>query len=72
MEAKALQWNLADLFDLVAETVPDRIAVAHGPKGVERSWREFAARSNALARHLKRGHAPGDKLAIYSYNRPSR
>jgi fatty-acyl-CoA synthase len=65
-----VQFNLADLFDLVAETVPERLAVAHGPAGVARSWREFAARSNALARHLARTHAPGDKLAIYSYNRP--
>ena len=65
-----MQWNLADLFDLVAETVPERIAVAHGPQGVERSWRELAARTNALARHLSRSHTPGDKLAIYSYNRP--
>jgi fatty-acyl-CoA synthase len=65
-----MQWNLADLFDLVAETVPDRLAVAHGPQGVERSWRELDARTNALARHLQRAHRPGDKLAIYSYNRP--
>ena len=65
-----MQWNLADLFDLVAETVPERIAVAHGTRGVTRSWGEFAARTNALARHLQRSHAPGDKLAIYSYNRP--
>jgi fatty-acyl-CoA synthase len=65
-----MQFNLADLFDLVAETVPDRLALAHGPAGVSRSWREFGARSNAFARHLARTHAPGDKLAIYSYNRP--
>ncbi len=65
-----MQWNLADLFDLVAETVPERLAVAHGPSGVARSWRELGTRSNALARHLQRLHAPGDKLAVYSYNRP--
>ncbi len=65
-----MQWNLADLFDLVAETVPDRLAVAHGASGVARSWRELDARSNALARHLQRLHRPGDKLAVYSYNRP--
>jgi fatty-acyl-CoA synthase len=66
----AMQWNLADLFDLVGETVPDRLAVAHGPGGISRSWRELGARTNALARHLQRRHAPGDKLAVYSYNRP--
>jgi len=66
----SLQWNLADLFDLVAETVPERLAVAHGPNGLARSWREVAARTNALARHLQRLHRPGDKLAVYSFNRP--
>ena len=65
-----MQWNLADLFDLVAETVPERLALAHGVSGVARSWRELAARSNALARHLQRLHAPGEKLAVYSHNRP--
>jgi fatty-acyl-CoA synthase len=65
-----MQFNLADLFDLVAETVPDRLALAHGPAGKANSWREFGARSNAFARHLARTHVPGDKLAIYSYNRP--
>jgi fatty-acyl-CoA synthase len=66
----AMEWNLGDLFDLVAETVPERLAVAHGSAGVARTWREFAERTNALARHLRRGHQTGDKLAIYSYNRP--
>jgi fatty-acyl-CoA synthase len=65
-----MQWNLADLFDLVAETVPERLAVAHGTSGVTRTWRELAARTNALARHLQRLHRPGAKLAVYSHNRP--
>jgi fatty-acyl-CoA synthase len=65
-----LQFNLADLFDLCTEAVPERLAVAHGAAGTARSWQEFGARTNAFARHLLRGHAVGDKLAIYSYNRP--
>jgi acyl-CoA synthetase (AMP-forming)/AMP-acid ligase II len=65
-----MRWNLADLFELVAETVPDRLAVAHGADGVARTWRELDERTNALARHLQRRHAPGDKLAVYSHNRP--
>ena len=65
-----MRWNLADLFELVAETVPERLAVAHGTSGLSRSWRELDARTNALARHLRRRHATGDKLAVYSYNRP--
>ena len=31
--AMAMRWNLADLFELVAETVPERLAVAHGTNG---------------------------------------
>jgi fatty-acyl-CoA synthase len=65
-----MRWNLADLFELVADTVPERLALAHGTSGVARTWRELDARSNALARHLRRRHGTGDKLAVYSYNRP--
>jgi fatty-acyl-CoA synthase len=65
-----MRWNLADLFELVADTAPDRLALAHGASGVARSWAELERRSNALARRLASRHEPGDKLAIYSYNRP--
>ncbi|HEX5065678.1 MAG TPA: acyl-CoA synthetase [Myxococcota bacterium] len=65
-----MRWNLADLFELVADTAPDRLALAHGADGVTRSWADVERRTNALARHLAERHAPGDKLAIYSYNRP--
>jgi fatty-acyl-CoA synthase len=63
-------WNLADVFELVADTVPDRLALAHGPQGSERSWAELDARTNALARHLARDHRPGEKVAVYAHNRP--
>ena len=66
----SLRWNLADLFELVADAVPERLALAHGETGVTRSWRELDARADALAAHLARRHAPGDKLAVYSHNRP--
>jgi 3-oxocholest-4-en-26-oate---CoA ligase len=65
-----MEWNLADLFELVADTVPDRLALAHGVDGPTRTWREFDRRANALALHLARSHRPGDKLALYAYNRP--
>jgi len=64
------RWNLADLFELVADTVPERLALAHGADGKSLLWRELDARTNALARHLQEAHEPGDKIAIYSYNRP--
>jgi 3-oxocholest-4-en-26-oate---CoA ligase len=65
-----MEWNLADLFELVADTAPDRLALAHGVDGPTRTWREFDRRANALALHLARAHQPGDKLALYAYNRP--
>lgn len=65
-----MDWNLADLYELVADTAPDRIALAHGTDGPARTWRELDQRANALSLHLARGHRPADKLAIYSYNRP--
>ena len=65
-----MDWNLADLFELVADTVPERRALAHGVDGPTRSWRELDRNANALARHLARSHQPNDKLAIYAYNRP--
>lgn len=66
----SMEWNLADLFELVADTVPDRLALAHGTDGPTRTWRQLDRRANALARHLARSHQPNDKLAIYAYNRP--
>jgi fatty-acyl-CoA synthase len=65
-----MDWNIADLFELVADTTPDRIALAHGVDGPTRTWRDFDRNANALALHLARGHRPGDKLALYAYNRP--
>jgi acyl-CoA synthetase (AMP-forming)/AMP-acid ligase II len=65
-----VDWNLADLYELVADTAPDRIALAHGANGTTRTWRELDRRANALARHVARANKPSDKLAIYAYNRP--
>ncbi len=65
-----MDWNLADLFELVADTVPERLALAHGVSSPTRTWRELDRRSNALAIHLARSHVPNDKLALYAYNRP--
>lgn len=65
-----MDWNLADLFELVADCVPERLALAHGVDGPTRTWRELDRRANALARHLASDHRPNDKLAIYAYNRP--
>jgi len=39
-------------------------------RGATRSWRELDRNANALALHLARRHQPGEKIALYSYNRP--
>jgi len=64
-----MEWNLADLFELVADTCPERIALQHGLDGVTRTWRELERRANALARHFQ-GHEVGSKICIYAHNRP--
>lgn len=70
MTAPSSGWNLADMFDAVAATVPaDRPAIVH-EGGVVR-WGELDARSNRLARQLiAAGHAPGERVAFLSRNHP--
>ena len=65
-----MEWNLADLFELVADTCPERVALPHGLDGVSRTWREIERRTNALARHFSSPHKVGAKISIYSHNRP--
>jgi acyl-CoA synthetase (AMP-forming)/AMP-acid ligase II len=65
-----MEWNFADLFELVADTVPDRLALAHGVDGPTRTWGELDRRANALAVHLAAKHRRDDKVALYSHNRP--
>ncbi len=43
-------WNFADVWEVVAEVLPDAPALVHG--GLHRSWREFNARADGLAASL--------------------
>src|SRR5688572_5943080 len=62
------EFNLADLFELVAEEVPDRLAIVAGDSRL--TFRELDERTNLLARHwIDQGFVPGTKVAIYSWNR---
>ncbi|MFP6626728.1 MAG: acyl-CoA synthetase [Deltaproteobacteria bacterium] len=66
---QAVGWNLADVFEAVGGAVGDRTALLHGDRAL--SWAELDRRSNALARYLiAQGAKPGDKISLYSYNRP--
>jgi acyl-CoA synthetase (AMP-forming)/AMP-acid ligase II len=61
------QWNLADLFEAVADAVPDRTAIVCGD--VRLTFRELDERATRLAHHLAaHGVARGDKVGLYLYN----
>jgi acyl-CoA synthetase (AMP-forming)/AMP-acid ligase II len=61
-------FNLADLFELVADTVPDRLALVAGR--VRLTYAELDARANRFAHHLiDSGVAPGTHVGILARNR---
>ena len=61
-------FNLADLFEVVADAAPDRLALVAGSE--RRTYRELDERANRLAHHLQaKGIEPGDWVGIYSWNR---
>ncbi|MFC6884043.1 MULTISPECIES: AMP-binding protein [Actinomadura] len=67
-------FNLADLFEVVADACPDRTAlVAAGPPGAPAArltYAELDARANRVAHHLAgRGVGPGDRVGVLAYNR---
>jgi len=59
--------NLADLFEVVADTVPDREALVAGD--VRRTYRELDARANRFAHYLQgQGVAAGSHVGILAHN----
>jgi acyl-CoA synthetase (AMP-forming)/AMP-acid ligase II len=61
-------FNLADLFELVADTVPDRLALVAG--SVRLSYAELDARANRFAHHIiDSPTAPGAHVGILARNR---
>jgi acyl-CoA synthetase (AMP-forming)/AMP-acid ligase II len=62
-------WNFADVWEAVAQQVPDAQAQVQGDRRV--SWAEFDRRANGVARTLlDAGAAEQDKVAQYLYNCP--
>ena len=62
------QFQLADLFEIVVDTVPDRLALVAGD--VRLTYAELDRRANRLAHALEeRGVQPDDHVAVYSWNR---
>jgi acyl-CoA synthetase (AMP-forming)/AMP-acid ligase II len=62
-----VEWNIADLFEAVVDTVPDRIALVVGSTRL--TFAELDERTNRLAHALADlGIGPGDHVGIYLYN----
>jgi acyl-CoA synthetase (AMP-forming)/AMP-acid ligase II len=63
-----MEFNLADLYEIVADAVPDRPALVAGDRRL--TYAQLDERANRFAHHLlDRGVEPGDKVAIYSWDR---
>ena len=62
-----MQFHLADLFENVADHVPDREAVVYGDRRL--TFRQFDDRATQLAHYLQsQGIGPGDRVGLYLYN----
>src|SRR6476620_17930 len=62
-------WNFAEVWEVVAEQVPDAPAQIQGDRVV--SWLEFDRRANGIAHTLlEAGVKEQDKVAHYLYNCP--
>ncbi|HEV3225723.1 MAG TPA: acyl-CoA synthetase [Acidimicrobiales bacterium] len=62
-------WNFADVYEVVAEQLPDAPCQVQGDRRV--SWREVDRRADGVAKVLlDNGAQRQDKLALYLYNGP--
>jgi acyl-CoA synthetase (AMP-forming)/AMP-acid ligase II len=62
-------WNFAEVWEVVAQRIPDAPALIHGDRRV--TWAEFDRRANGVAATLlDRGAVAQDKVAQYLYNGP--
>jgi len=62
-----MAWNIADLIEHVADTVPDRVAIIVGDR--KETYGELEENANRLANHLTaQGIGPGDHVGIYAFN----
>jgi fatty-acyl-CoA synthase len=64
-----LEWNFADVWEIVADTVPSEPAQVHGERRCD--WRTFDRRADGIAARLLAAQlAQHDKVALYLYNSP--
>jgi fatty-acyl-CoA synthase len=63
------QWNYADVWEAIAETIPDAVAQVQGARRL--SWGELDRRADGIASTLlTAGVEHGDKVAEYLFNSP--
>ncbi len=63
----AKHFNIADMYELVADKVPTRVALVCGDQRA--SFAQLEQRANQLAHYLaSRGVKPGDHVGLYLYN----
>src|SRR5205814_8545260 len=63
----SMTWTMADLFELVADAVPDRECLVAGERRL--TYRQLEERTNRLAHHLaEQGVGTGSHIGIYAYN----
>ena len=62
-------WSFADVWEVVAQQVPDATAQVQGDRRI--TWRDHDRRANGIARaFLDAGVDEQDKVAQYLYNGP--
>ena len=62
-------WNYGDVWETVADTQPDLVAINQGARNV--TWAEFDRGADGVAQFLlDLGVAQQDKVALYLYNAP--
>jgi len=62
-------WNFADVWEVIAEQIPEAPALVHGDRHI--TWSEFDRRANGVAAVLlDQGAVEQDKVAQYLYNAP--
>ena len=64
------EWAFANVWETIAASVPDRVALVHGERQI--AWADFNTRAEAIATALlDAGLQHQDKVALYLHNSPA-